>query len=239
MPARPRKSPAEGMLDVAGKPARWRRDGVLDGRPLVVLAHGAGAPETSPFMEAVAAGLVERRLAVVRFRFPYLERAAREHRRLPPDRAPVLIATWATMLREVATWERSQRLPIVLAGKSMGARMASLLLAEQSPPAVCGAVYFGYPLSPAGRPGEIRGEHLPRVPAPQLFISGSRDPLCDLRALAAILGPLGARATLHVVERGDHSLATSRRAPLAGSAAWLDVAAAFVNRCAVGLSPGS
>jgi uncharacterized protein len=233
-----RKPPAAGLLDVDGKPARWRRDGALDGRPVVLFAHGAGADEESPFMAAVAAGLVARGMTVVRLRFPYMVRAERERRRFPPDRAPVLVATFATLLREVEDWALPARTPLILAGKSMGGRMASMLLAESTPAGVCAAVYFGYPLSPAGRPAVLRAEHLPRVAVPQLFVSGDRDALCDLALLRRVLEPLGRRAQLHVVAGGDHSLAPSRREPMRDSDGWLDATARFVIACRPKLSRG-
>lgn len=220
--------PTGGAFEVAGKPASWVRDGALDGRPIVLFAHGAGAPLVSPFMHAVAAGLEKRGSGVVRFHFPYMERNAREGRHGAPDRPPVLLATWQAILDLVCEWKHPKAPTLVLAGKSMGGRIASMRLAEGTPPGVRGSIYFGYPLTPAGKPTETRGDHLARVEVPQLFISGSRDTLCDLARLRRVLEPLGTRARLHVVEGGDHSLATSRKEPLAGSDAWLDVAAQFI-----------
>jgi predicted alpha/beta-hydrolase family hydrolase len=179
-------------------------------------------------MEAVARGLATRGLTVVRFHFPYMERLALEGRRSAPDRPPVLLATWRGMLDEIAAWPATAPAPIVLSGKSMGGRMGSMLLAEGTPEHVRGAVYLGYPLSPAGQPQKTRADHLASVTVPQLFVSGSRDSLCDLGKLRTVLKPLGSRARLHVVEGGDHSLATSRKDPLAGSDAWLDVVGDFV-----------
>lgn len=150
----------------------------------------------------------------------------------------MLVATIAALLGEVERWPLAAHTPRVLAGKSMGGRMASLLLAEATPPGVCAAVYFGYPLSSAGKPSVSRAAHLERVRVPQLFVSGSKDSLCNLHALKTALAPLGEQAQLHVVEGGDHSLATSRREPLRGLDAWLDATATFVCRCLPGLSPG-
>lgn len=224
-----RKPQASGELRIGSRTASWVRDGALDDRALVLLAHGAGAPFTSPFLVRVAHGLADRGAAVARFHFPYMERLARESKRGAPDRAPVLLATWRAMLAEVRTWTSRRTPPLILAGKSMGGRMASLLLAEETPPGVRGAVYLGYPLSPAGRPEKLRAEHLERVQVPQLFVSGSRDSLCNLDRLRTVLEPLGSRARLHVVEGGDHSLATSRKDRLAGSDAWLDAVMGFIR----------
>lgn len=110
------------------------------------------------------------------------------------------------MVSTVETWPGGDR--VVLAGKSMGGRIASLLLADEAPPAARGAVYLGYPLSPAGRPELVRASHLERVPVPQLFVSGSRDALCDLDRLRSVLAPLGPRARLHVVAGFVHEIVT-------------------------------
>jgi uncharacterized protein len=217
-----------GELDVGGKPAGWTRTGPLDGRPLVILAHGAGAPMTHPFMEGASAGLVDRGFTVARFNFPYMERAAREERRLPPDRAPVLLDTWRAMLDRARRWKGAG--PVVMGGKSMGARMASMLLAEGRAPEAVGVFYLGYPLHPPGKPEKLRDAHLPDVPVPQLFVSGTKDSLSDLALLRPVLSRLGGRARLVTVEKGDHSLARSRKDPMAGSEEWLDEVAAFIRR---------
>ena len=82
----------QGVLDVDGRPASWKRDGRVDGRPVLVLAHGAGAPMTHPFMEAVAKGAEARGFTAVRFHFPYMERKVGEGKNRPPDRAAVSIS---------------------------------------------------------------------------------------------------------------------------------------------------
>jgi predicted alpha/beta-hydrolase family hydrolase len=224
-----RKPSSAGEIRVEKRVASWVCDGELDGRPIVLLAHGAGAPFTSVFMVATAVGLVERGATVVRFHFPYMERSVREARRTAPDPPPVLLATWRAMLEAAQSWRHPRGPALVLAGKSMGGRIASVLLSGGTPPGVRGAFYLGYPLSPAGRPETLRAQHLASVAVPQLFVSGSRDSLCDLGRLRAALAPLGGRARLHVVEGGDHSLSTNRKQPLAGSDAWLDAVIAFVR----------
>jgi predicted alpha/beta-hydrolase family hydrolase len=244
MAAAGRKPPAAGgEIDVGGRAASWVRDGDADGRPLVLLAHGAGAPYTSPFMHAAAAGLTARGACVVRFHFPYMERNVRRAARTPPDRQPVLLDTVAAMIGLVTAWDAAAGAPLILAGKSMGGRMMSLHLArhgaagQRGAAGVRGAVYLGYPLHPPGNPRRLRSEHLGAVPVPQLFVSGTRDTLCRLDLLRPIVDSLGTRARLHVVDGGDHSLAVSRREPLAGAGAWLDVVAAFVRQVAA--APGA
>src|SRR5690606_18290536 len=116
----------------------WVRDGAIPKRPLVLLAHGAGAPYTSPFMVAVARGLAARGLCVVRFHFPYMEAAQRAGTTKPPDPEKRLLATWRAMIDRALALRGHG--PLVLAGKSMGGRMASLLLAEGGAPEARGAV---------------------------------------------------------------------------------------------------
>lgn len=216
----------QGEIAVGGRPASWMRDGDAAARPCILLAHGAGAPSTHPFMQAAAEGLVARGACVVRFNFPYMERNVREGRRRGPDRPPVLLETVQALVDLVSTWDRDVRL--VLAGKSMGGRVMSMWLAEGPRPGVCAAIYLGYPLSPAGNPAKLRADHLPRITVPQLFVQGTRDPMCDLDKLRPILEQLP-HARLHVVEGGDHSLAKNRRQPLDGMDTWLDAVADFLR----------
>jgi predicted alpha/beta-hydrolase family hydrolase len=156
-----------------------------------------------------------------------MERLHRDGKRGPPDPQPILLATWRRMVTMASAWPGVATM--VMAGKSMGGRMASMCLAQATPDRVLGAVYLGYPLHPAGQPHRLRDAHLDRVAVPQLFISGSKDPLCQLDLLRLTLTRLGDRARLWLVENGDHSLATARKQPLAGSDAWLDGFADFVR----------
>ena len=199
--------------------------GTRDGRPELLLAHGAGADMRHEFLALTAAGLAARGLAVARFNFPYTRRAQALGRSQPPDRMPVLVGCW----REALAQRGSSPAPVVLAGKSMGGRAASMLLAEATPPGVRGGVWLGYPLHPAKKPQELRSAHLPRIAVPQLYVSGTKDPLCELPLLEAALAPLGKRATLLRIEGGDHSLATSRKDPMRDAAVWLDAVAQFVR----------
>lgn len=209
-----------GTLDVDGRPSTWTRRGAIDGT-VVLFAHGAGAPLTSDWMEAVTSALVDDGLCVARFHFPYMHRVVTEGKRRPPDRAPICVATWHAMLAKAASWRGVERL--VVMGKSMGARMGSMALAERGDAGLVSlAVSLGYPLHPPGKPERLRSEHLADVPVPHLFVSGSRDPLCDLTLLRRALRgvPLG---RLHVVDGGDHSLQRSRRELPDASTPWIGV----------------
>ena len=180
--------------------ALWDRPaGRARGRS-VLLAHGSGADMRAPFLESMAVGLCARGFAVLRFRYPYMERMAREGRRRPPDRAPVLEAAHAAVLAHLLEREDGRR-PI-LAGKSLGGRMSTHLAAKGADAA--GLVLFGYPLHPPRRTERRRSEHFPALVQPALFLQGTRDELCDLSLLREALGTYGGQATLEVVEGADH-----------------------------------
>ncbi len=193
--------------------------------PAVLFAHGAGAPMESDFMEATAAALVVEGLPVMRFRYAYTERAAREGKRRPPDRMPLLERVHRAALD--ALRERVPDRPVILAGKSMGGRVASHLAAEGVPCA--GLAFFGYPLHPPGKPESLRSEHFPRIEAPSLFLQGTRDKLCDLALLEREVARYGAPHSVHVVEGGDHSFDVLKRSGRTETEVRAEVVQAFVR----------
>jgi predicted alpha/beta-hydrolase family hydrolase len=178
--------------------------------PLILFAHGAGAPSSSAWMRRWAdrLGAVGQ---VVTFDYPYMQA-----RRKAPDKLPVLVAAHRAAL-DRARREHGAARPVVLAGKSMGSRvgchLAVELHAEGHPPAA--VICFGYPLR-SGATGALRDEVLRALRTPVLFLQGTRDPLCPLADLEALRPQLTAPHTLHVVESGDHSLEVRRRAQAAG-----------------------
>lgn len=163
--------------------------------PTVVLAHGAGAAMDSPFMSSVARGLAERGLRVARFEFPYM-RARRSGGRRPPDREPVLRAAWAAVVEELGGAGR-----LVIGGKSLGGRMASLVADEVGPR---GLVCLGYPFHPPGQPEKLRTAHLEHLATPTLIVQGTRDPFGTPEDVAGYR--LSARIRIHWIEGGDHSM---------------------------------
>jgi uncharacterized protein len=165
---------------------------------LLVLAHGAGAGMTHPFMESLATELAAVRVATLRFQFPYFEQ-----KRKIPDRPPVLTATILAAAQTAA--KAAPDLPLFAGGKSLGGRMTSLAAAQQKLAHVRGLVFFGFPLHPPNQPGTKRAEHLRDIKQAMLFFQGTRDPFADLKLLRPICASLGARATLHVTETADHS----------------------------------
>ncbi len=163
----------------------------------LVLAHGAGAGQSSRFMVAIAQGLAARGIAVATFDFPYMASGRRM-----PDRAPVLEAAWREALDEAR--RVFPGLPLHLGGKSMGGRIASQVAAQGEAGALAGLVCLGYPLHPPGRPDQRRDAHLPAIAEPILFVQGSRDAFGSGDEMQALVRQLP-NARLERIEGGDHS----------------------------------
>jgi predicted alpha/beta-hydrolase family hydrolase len=173
----------------------------------LVLAHGAGAPQESAFMVGFATALAERGIDVLTFNFLYTEQ-----RRRVPDRTEALEACYrAAVAAARAQFDRAE---VFIGGKSMGGRIATHLAAAEDADAlgIAGVVLLGYPLHPPGKPAQLRSAHLPRIRVPMLIVQGERDPFGTPDELRAVVEGLSAETTLHVVPKGDHSLAPSRRA---------------------------
>jgi uncharacterized protein len=163
-----------------------------------VLAHGAGAGMTHPFMGAVARGLAERGIATLRYQFPYMEQRGKR-----PDPPAVAHAAARAACAEAA--RLLPGVPLVAGGKSFGGRMTSQAQAAEALAGVRGLLFLGFPLHPPGKPSTTRAEHLARVRVPMLFLQGTRDELADLALLKPVVEGLGERATLHPLEHADHS----------------------------------
>ena len=179
-------------------------------RPLatLILAHGAGASQSSTFMVDFAQGLARRGCHTVTFNFPYMEQG----RRLP-DRAPALEACFRDVIATIRARADLAAGSLVIGGKSMGGRIASHL-GSQGVAQLAGVVALGYPLHPPGRPDRPRAAHLARIRQPMLVVQGSRDAFGTPEELRPALAPLGATATLHIVEGGDHSFKVPKRGPI-------------------------
>ncbi len=143
-------------------------DGPDHARLTVVLAHGAGAPMNTSFMNEVARGLAAYGYRVARFEFPYM-RARREtgRRRGAPDREPILRNAWKDVVLELGGGGG-----LVIGGKSMGGRIASMVADEVG---ARGLVCLGYPFHPPGRPEKVRTAHLETLSTPALVVQGTRD----------------------------------------------------------------
>ena len=171
---------------------------------VLVLAHGAGAGMTHPFMEAVARGLAERRIATLRFQFPSMEAGSKL-----PDGTVVAIATVRAAVEAVRGL--APDLPLFAGGKSFGGRMTSQAQAEDALAGVRGLVFFGFPLHPAKKPSTARAAHLDDVHLPMLFLQGTRDALAEADLIAGVAERLGEAATLVMVEGADHSFHVPKR----------------------------
>jgi hypothetical protein len=169
-----------------------------DARACYVLAHGAGAGMTHPFMASIAEGLAERGIASLRYQFPYMERGTKR-----PD--PPALAQATVRAAVAAAAQAMPDLPLFAGGKSFGGRMTSQAQAASVLPAVRGLAFLGFPLHAAGRPSDERATHLFEVQVPMLFLQGSRDKLADLQLLRPVIERLGERATLKVFADADHS----------------------------------
>ena len=190
---------------------------------LVVLAHGAGAPMDSPFMNDFAAGLARRGIRVARFEFPYMRERRADGRGRAPDREPVLRQAWKDAVLAAGGGART-----VIGGKSLGGRMASLVADEVS---ARGLVCLGYPFHPPGQPAKVRTKHLADLSTPTLVLQGTRDPFGtpeDVRGYA-----LSPAIEVVWVEDGDHSWkprAKSGRTLADNVAFGVEKAAGFVQR---------
>src|SRR5262249_51641865 len=146
---------------------------------LLVLAHGAGAAMTHPFMAAMASGLAERAVATLRYQFPYMERGSKR-----PDPPQLAHATVRSAVAAAA--QAHGELPLFAGGKSFGGRMSSQAQAKTPLSGVRGLVFVGFPLHPAGKPSQERAKHLADVKVPMLFLQGTRDALADLTLLEPV-----------------------------------------------------
>ncbi len=206
-----------------------------DADMLLVLAHGAGADMHHAFMQGLAQGFAQHRVATLRYQFPYSERGKRQ-----VDRPSTAHATVRAAVR--CAVEQASGLAIFAGGKSFGGRMTSQAQAIEPLPQVQGLVFFGFPLHPAWRakrdaadavdpagptdePSTTRADHLADVKAPMLFVQGTKDALARFDLIEDVVRKLGDRATLHTIDGADHGF--SRLKGGAGDAA-REAMAAFV-----------
>ena len=172
---------------------------------MYVLAHGAGAGMRHAFLEGIAEALAQASVATLRYQFPYMEEGRKR-----PD-APAL-ATATVRAAVIAARQLVPGVPLVAGGKSFGGRMTSTAQATEPLPGVRGLVFLGFPLHPPGRPGSERAAHLDQVNVPMLFLQGTRDEFAQLDLLEPLAKRLADRATLHLIEGGDHSFRVPKRA---------------------------
>jgi uncharacterized protein len=186
-------------------------NGPTDSPVTVVLAHGAGAGMDTPFMVTFAEGLAETGIRVVRFEFPYMVERRRTGKRRPPDREPLLRETWHKVIQLVDAET------LVIGGKSMGGRMASLI-ADEAP--VAGLVCLGYPFHPIGKPHRLRTEHLKGIETPTLIVQGERDTLGNRNEVAGY--ELSENIRIRWMLDGDHSFKPRKKSGRTLEENWRD-----------------
>ncbi len=202
--------PGGGTISAAWDPAP-----AAGPRQVFICAHGAGGHMADRSVLAVSAALRQRQLHVVRFNFPYRESGSGR-----PDPMPRLLAS----LRAVVAWVRTELSPdlLVLGGRSMGGRAASVLVADGHP---CdGLLLLAYPLHPPGQPEKLRTAHLPGIQVPVLSFSGTRDAFCQRDLMDTVVARLGPRWTMQWLEGADHSFHVLKRSGTTDAAVLAHVA---------------
>ena len=177
----------------------WNRAGA--GSPLLILAHGAGAAMDSDFMNQMAELIPSAGVSMVRFEFPYMQERRETGKKRPPDRQPKLLQCWQEVIQKVRDEYTG---PLFIGGKSMGGRMASLLVAEFPDLSLNGVVCLGYPFYASGKQDKPRTEHLADFPLPMLVVQGSRDAMGDHSTVQGY--DLSKNIQLHWLEDGNHDL---------------------------------
>ena len=195
--------------------------GLIDGpdaAPATVLvAHGAGAPMDSPFMAAIAAGLAASGWRVVRFEFAYMARMRETGRRQGPDRMPVLQEAFRQQVRQEKSEQPGR--PVFIGGKSMGGRVASLLIDElAASDGVRGCLCLGFPFHPPGKPLQLRTEHLAALGTPTLILQGERDSFGRREEVETYTH--SPQVQLRWIASGDHSFKPTRSSGLSEAENW-------------------
>jgi len=189
-----------------------------DGAPAtLLLADGAGALMDSPFMAAIASGLGLKGWRVVRFEFGYMARMCDTGRRQGPDRMPVL----QEVFRQQVRLERSASpgRPLLVGGKSMGGRVATLLLNELAASVgVCGCLCLGYPFHPPGKPQTLRTGHLAALSTPTLILQGERDNFGKREEVESYV--LSPQVQVGWIANGDHSFKPTKGSGLTEAENW-------------------
>ncbi|MEZ5851702.1 MAG: alpha/beta family hydrolase [Hyphomicrobiaceae bacterium] len=192
----------------------------------LLLAHGAGAPMDSAFMNIVADLMAERGLRTMRFEFPYMASRRRTGKRKPAPKAETLMPVFVAVAQEAAAASGGK---LVIGGKSMGGRVASLVADQLRDSGVAqGLACLGYPFHPPGMPEKLRTRHLEALRCPALIVQGERDPFGARAEVEAY--PLSKAIGLSWIGDGDHDLGPrggsgfTRKGNLAAAA---DAVAAF------------
>jgi predicted alpha/beta-hydrolase family hydrolase len=206
---------ADGREDMSAASARWEIavgdagttsaawDPPAESSGIVfVCAHGAGGHMDDRAILSLRDVFRDRGIGFVRFNFLYRARGSAR-----PDPMPALLACWTAVVARVRQ-ELDPRV-LILGGRSMGGRAASMLVAEGA--GCSGLLLLAYPLHPPGQPQKLRDAHLPAITVPVLCINGTRDTFCDQALMKQVLTRLGANWRMHWIPDGDHSFRVPKR----------------------------
>ncbi|TBX18510.1 alpha/beta fold hydrolase [Nioella sediminis] len=174
-------------------------------RATILFAHGAGAPMDSPAMTAIAGALAEQSLRVVRFEFSYMAARRTEGSRKPPPRAEKLISEYLDAIEALDVDG-----PLIIGGKSMGGRVASMVADELfKADRIAGLLCVGYPFHPIGKPEILRTEHLQHLQTPTLICQGTRDQFGSKDEVSGY--EISSAIQMKWFEDGDHDLKPRKR----------------------------
>lgn len=175
-------------------------DGPQEAGTTILLAHGAGAPMDSASMTANAGALAAAGLRVARFEFGYMAARRTSAGRKPPPRAETLISEYAAAIGALDC-----KGPLIIGGKSMGGRVASMLADEfHASGRIAGLLCLGYPFHPIGKPEQLRTAHLATMKTPTLIAQGTRDLFGTREEVSAYT--LSSAIEILWLEDGDHDL---------------------------------
>lgn len=206
-------------MSVPPSPPEFLFNGPESAPQTLALSHGAGSLMDSDFMNAFAEGLVVQghgRLRVARFEFPYMAARRKDGRRRPPNPETVLLEAWRQAIAALGA-ER-----LVIGGKSLGGRMASMVADETG---VRALVCLGYPFHPQDKPEKLRIAHLTTLKTPTLIVQGTRDPFGTEDEVSRY--PLSSSVALHWIEDGDHDLAPRKSSGRGVGRTWAEAISAI------------
>ena len=191
-----------------------------------IFAHGAGAGMDSDFMQEMARLMSSQGVSVGLFDFPYMLEAKAQNKRRPPDRADKLLLSFNNTLSSA-----QQGLPVFIGGKSMGGRMASMLVAEHGlDKHIVGVIAFGYPFHPPGKKDKLRVAHFGDITVPFCVVQGERDTFGKREELNTLADT--SPAIIHWLPDGDHSLVPRKKSGLTQQQNWqqaADIAVRFIK----------
>jgi len=174
----------------------------------LIFAHGAGALMDSDYIQALTAELNTAGVSVVRFEFPYMQQRRETGKKRPPDRQPILLDCWRTVYQDISGRADLPQ-PLLIGGKSMGGRMASMVADELDAAGLC---CFGYPFHAPGKPEKMRTEHLLSIETPTKIFQGTRDPFGKPEELSDI--SFSKALEIHWLEDGEHDLKPRKKSGL-------------------------